>query len=161
MTPLLTLFLICGNHYIQLSVSSCIHVVMKISVLFPSNSRRITTTAACMMDLRRYPLDEQNCTLEIESCEYDMTLSLTTQTSTLNLQQPAKAIIVIASKLFVLGSHYVKIICFTSTNDIIGRVYLHSFSHFSNGYFDSAISKNSEVGNSTSQPPACMLAQKI
>lgn len=22
------------------------------------------------MDLRRYPLDEQNCTLEIESCEY-------------------------------------------------------------------------------------------
>ncbi|ELW71618.1 Gamma-aminobutyric acid receptor subunit beta-2 [Tupaia chinensis] len=36
-----------------------------------SNSRKsgapITTTAACMMDLRRYPLDEQNCTLEIES----------------------------------------------------------------------------------------------
>uniref|UniRef100_A0A3P9NEU7 Gamma-aminobutyric acid type A receptor subunit beta2a n=1 Tax=Poecilia reticulata TaxID=8081 RepID=A0A3P9NEU7_POERE len=31
---------------------------------------RITTTAACMMDLRRYPLDEQNCTLEIESCKY-------------------------------------------------------------------------------------------
>ncbi|KAF6130142.1 gamma-aminobutyric acid type A receptor subunit beta1 [Phyllostomus discolor] len=31
---------------------------------------RITTTAACMMDLRRYPLDEQNCTLEIESCEF-------------------------------------------------------------------------------------------
>uniref|UniRef100_A0A5G2QVY6 Gamma-aminobutyric acid type A receptor subunit beta2 n=1 Tax=Sus scrofa TaxID=9823 RepID=A0A5G2QVY6_PIG len=31
---------------------------------------RITTTAACMMDLRRYPLDEQNCTLEIESCSY-------------------------------------------------------------------------------------------
>ncbi|KAF1460833.1 GBRB3 protein, partial [Cochlearius cochlearius] len=31
---------------------------------------RITTTAACMMDLRRYPLDEQNCTLEIESCTY-------------------------------------------------------------------------------------------
>ncbi|XP_068871738.1 gamma-aminobutyric acid receptor subunit beta-4 isoform X4 [Aphelocoma coerulescens] len=31
---------------------------------------RITTTAACMMDLRRYPLDQQNCTLEIESCSY-------------------------------------------------------------------------------------------
>ncbi|MGH0118943.1 UNVERIFIED_CONTAM: hypothetical protein FKN15_002731 [Acipenser sinensis] len=31
---------------------------------------RITTTAACMMDLRRYPLDEQNCTLEIESWAY-------------------------------------------------------------------------------------------
>uniref|UniRef100_A0A8I3RPG5 Gamma-aminobutyric acid type A receptor subunit beta2 n=1 Tax=Canis lupus familiaris TaxID=9615 RepID=A0A8I3RPG5_CANLF len=39
---------------------------------------RITTTAACMMDLRRYPLDEQNCTLEIESWIYTtvMTLSL-------------------------------------------------------------------------------------
>lgn len=36
-------------------------------VLYPY---RITTTAACMMDLRRYPLDEQNCTLEIESCKY-------------------------------------------------------------------------------------------
>lgn len=23
-----------------------------------------------MMDLRRYPLDEQNCTLEIESCKF-------------------------------------------------------------------------------------------
>ncbi|XP_048387818.2 gamma-aminobutyric acid receptor subunit beta-1-like [Stegostoma tigrinum] len=33
-------------------------------------SLRITTTAACMMDLRRYPLDEQNCTLEIESYGY-------------------------------------------------------------------------------------------
>ncbi|XP_026714004.1 gamma-aminobutyric acid receptor subunit beta-2 isoform X3 [Athene cunicularia] len=31
---------------------------------------KITTTAACMMDLRRYPLDEQNCTLEIESYGY-------------------------------------------------------------------------------------------
>lgn len=41
--------------------------------LFPSALTlcfRITTTAACMMDLRRYPLDEQNCTLEIESCVY-------------------------------------------------------------------------------------------
>ncbi|XP_078600904.1 gamma-aminobutyric acid receptor subunit beta-3-like [Branchiostoma floridae x Branchiostoma japonicum] len=31
---------------------------------------RITTTAACQMNLRRYPLDEQNCTLEIESYGY-------------------------------------------------------------------------------------------
>lgn len=36
---------------------------------FSPSSYRITTTAACMMDLRRYPLDEQNCTLEIESCK--------------------------------------------------------------------------------------------
>ncbi|KAI4542952.1 hypothetical protein MG293_007078 [Ovis ammon polii] len=33
----------------------------------PRRHLLITTTAACMMDLRRYPLDEQNCTLEIES----------------------------------------------------------------------------------------------
>ena len=38
-----------------------------------SHPDRITTTAACMMDLRRYPLDEQNCTLEIESCELTWT----------------------------------------------------------------------------------------
>lgn len=37
--------------------------------MFFVSAVRITTTAACMMDLRRYPLDEQNCTLEIESCE--------------------------------------------------------------------------------------------
>ncbi|XP_046782845.1 gamma-aminobutyric acid receptor subunit beta-2 isoform X1 [Gallus gallus] len=36
----------------------------------PSTAGGITTTAACMMDLRRYPLDEQNCTLEIESYGY-------------------------------------------------------------------------------------------
>lgn len=39
------------------------------SHFFLPSSYRITTTAACMMDLRRYPLDEQNCTLEIESCK--------------------------------------------------------------------------------------------
>ena len=32
---------------------------------------RFTTTLACMMDLRYYPLDSQNCTVEIESCESD------------------------------------------------------------------------------------------
>ena len=31
---------------------------------------RFTTTLACMMDLHYYPLDEQNCTVEIESCEF-------------------------------------------------------------------------------------------
>ncbi len=30
---------------------------------------RFTTTLACMMDLHYYPLDNQNCTVEIESCE--------------------------------------------------------------------------------------------
>uniref|UniRef100_A0A8C5IF74 GBRB4 protein n=1 Tax=Junco hyemalis TaxID=40217 RepID=A0A8C5IF74_JUNHY len=44
---------------------------LKILLYFcPSFPFRITTTAACMMDLRRYPLDQQNCTLEIESYGY-------------------------------------------------------------------------------------------
>ena len=30
---------------------------------------RFTTTLACMMNLRNYPLDSQNCTVEIESCK--------------------------------------------------------------------------------------------
>ena len=31
---------------------------------------RFTTTLACMMDLHYYPLDRQNCTVEIESCKF-------------------------------------------------------------------------------------------
>lgn len=31
---------------------------------------RFTTTLACMMDLHYYPLDSQNCTVEIESCPF-------------------------------------------------------------------------------------------
>lgn len=33
---------------------------------------RFTTTLACMMDLHYYPLDSQNCTVEIESCEFSI-----------------------------------------------------------------------------------------
>lgn len=32
---------------------------------------RFTTTLACMMDLHYYPLDSQNCTVEIESCKHN------------------------------------------------------------------------------------------
>merc|ERR1712179_811286 len=34
---------------------------------------RFTTTLACMMDLHYYPLDSQNCTVEIESYGYTVT----------------------------------------------------------------------------------------
>ncbi|EDW38643.1 GL18208 [Drosophila persimilis] len=40
---------------------------------------RFTTTLACMMDLHYYPLDSQNCTVEIESCT--TTCSTTCSTS--------------------------------------------------------------------------------
>ncbi|XP_038055629.1 gamma-aminobutyric acid receptor subunit beta-like [Patiria miniata] len=33
---------------------------------------RITTVASCMMDLRHYPMDQQNCTLEVESYGYTL-----------------------------------------------------------------------------------------
>lgn len=33
---------------------------------------RFTTTLACMMDLHYYPLDSQNCTVEIESCKFNV-----------------------------------------------------------------------------------------
>ncbi|CAG2107586.1 unnamed protein product, partial [Medioppia subpectinata] len=36
---------------------------------------RFTTTLACMMDLHYYPLDSQNCTVEIESCKFTTTLA--------------------------------------------------------------------------------------
>ena len=35
-----------------------------------SYGMRFTTTLACMMDLHYYPLDSQNCTVEIESCKF-------------------------------------------------------------------------------------------
>lgn len=31
--------------------------------------RRITTTVACNMDLTKYPMDKQTCTLQLESCK--------------------------------------------------------------------------------------------
>lgn len=30
---------------------------------------RITSTVACDMDLAKYPMDEQECMLDLESCE--------------------------------------------------------------------------------------------
>lgn len=30
---------------------------------------RITTTVACNMDLTKYPMDKQTCTLQLESCK--------------------------------------------------------------------------------------------
>ena len=47
------------NKMIRLSGNGEIHYGM-----------RFTSTLACMMDLRRYPLDRQNCTVEVESYGY-------------------------------------------------------------------------------------------
>ena len=50
------------------------YVYENLSRLYPNGTvvygARITLQLNCMMDLARYPLDSQNCTLEIESCEY-------------------------------------------------------------------------------------------
>lgn len=35
---------------------------------------RITVTALCSMDFSSFPLDTQNCSLELESCEYQTTV---------------------------------------------------------------------------------------
>ena len=35
-------------------------------------SQRVTATLNCAMDLRRYPLDNQTCTLEMGSCKYKL-----------------------------------------------------------------------------------------
>lgn len=40
---------------------------------FPSFSvflGRLTTTAACSLDLQKFPMDKQSCKLEVESCAY-------------------------------------------------------------------------------------------
>lgn len=82
----LVVVLVTNNQYIQyFSKNSQVSVKIYFDLSTKCNQRkigmrhvnklffflpRITTTAACMMDLRRYPLDEQNCTLEIESCKY-------------------------------------------------------------------------------------------
>ncbi|KAI9525047.1 hypothetical protein NQZ68_012557 [Dissostichus eleginoides] len=35
-------------------------------MVFP---KMITTTVACNMDLTKYPMDKQTCTLQLESCK--------------------------------------------------------------------------------------------
>ena len=46
--------------------------------LFPDGrvlfSQRMTLKAGCLMDLRKYPMDDQHCPLVIGSCEYFLTL---------------------------------------------------------------------------------------
>lgn len=41
------------------------------TVTWQSLSFRITVTALCSMDFSSFPLDTQNCSLELESCEYE------------------------------------------------------------------------------------------
>lgn len=59
----------------MLLIRSFLHDVTERNKLFRLSSdgtitygMRFTTTLACMMDLHYYPLDIQNCTVEIESC---------------------------------------------------------------------------------------------
>ncbi len=42
-------------------------------IIWPLCCCRVTVTAMCNMDLSRFPLDTQTCSLEIESCTYTNT----------------------------------------------------------------------------------------
>ena len=43
-----------------------IHALVELSVLF----YRLKMKFSCMMELNKYPLDVQVCTMEVASCEY-------------------------------------------------------------------------------------------
>lgn len=45
---------------------------------------RITTTVACNMDLTKYPMDKQTCTLQLESCKYTLCLIKRAELCSLN-----------------------------------------------------------------------------
>lgn len=40
--------------------------------IFLNVHNSITATIACNMDLTKYPMDRQECTLQLESCEYSL-----------------------------------------------------------------------------------------
>lgn len=50
----------------------CYYLILSNSSLLTAAtflSFRITTTVACNMDLTKYPMDKQTCTLQLESCK--------------------------------------------------------------------------------------------
>jgi len=49
-----------------------------LGVIVADGGDRFTTTLACMMDLLFYPMDVQNCTVEIESCKMSPMLPVKT-----------------------------------------------------------------------------------
>ena len=61
---------------------------------------RFTTTLACMMDLHYYPLDSQNCTVEIESCKLDSLKRLYINVTIFRLTLRTKALCRKKLKLF-------------------------------------------------------------
>ena len=54
----------CGQNIIKKSINITVSIELCYVIL------RFTTTLACMMDLHNYPMDSQNCTIEIESYGY-------------------------------------------------------------------------------------------
>lgn len=70
---------------------------------------RFTTTLACMMDLHYYPLDSQNCTVEIESCEL------------------IRNIVILSFRHKIISFHLFRF-CFYSHLHFVSSI--HSFSYF-------------------------------
>lgn len=52
------------------------NVTESIETVMDCLSFRITSTVACDMDLTKYPMDEQECMLDLESCESQENLYL-------------------------------------------------------------------------------------
>lgn len=58
--------LILSNSFILRKIYEFKNALLFLTLLFGA---RLTIQLSCMMHLQRYPLDTQNCTLEIESCK--------------------------------------------------------------------------------------------
>lgn len=78
----LTLFMFCGKNeslwWVYNWLVTPTIIPSKVNVNMDSNKGkkktilfffRITTTVACNMDLTKYPMDKQTCTLQLESCK--------------------------------------------------------------------------------------------
>jgi len=64
------LFYVNFNNTNDTNMPNCIcRLVVVCDVIVAAIGGRFTTTLACMMDLHFYPMDVQNCTVEIESCK--------------------------------------------------------------------------------------------
>lgn len=95
---------------------------------------RFTATLACMMDLHYYPLDSQNCTVEIESC-VTHTLVIDHQAK-LDASIPIDRIHNIFSQTYVIASPLPQLACCLNCLNLSSRPCLLPFVHATFGTLD-------------------------